>query len=435
MAKATLTDRLVSELKPKEKPYEVIDEICRGLLVRVEVSGSKFYYQYLYTPDGATKRQRYRWKIGDTSTFKLYSNTPSKRDLRDRSIRDIAAELKARARVKDLRVEKRAAIAMNETEKVETLRGFVDLVYLDYYRAEGYARPDNQIKWVKNAFSELLDMRLDAITHLTIRKWQTEFGKTHAPATVARLIQSLSGILTHAISEGLIDKHPLQAAERKKSSSKLKLVKPENKRVRFLSHDEERRLRAALLERDQEMKTARLRSIEHKQSRGYPAPPEISGAYGDHLAPLVLLALNSGIRFGALTGLLWEDIEDGTIHVTASLDKVKKGYHVPLNKEASEVLRLWRRQTNGKGLLFKHPVTGKRIGSVKTAWGKLLTRARITDFRFHDLRHTFASRLVKDGESLYVVKELLGHSSILMTQRYAHLDDDALKAAVGRLDK
>jgi integrase len=434
MAKISLTDNAVSKLKPGAKPYEEHDATCKGLMLRVETSGTKSWWLYLYTEDNAPVRKRYRWKIGDASTFKLYRNTPSKPADRARSIRDVAEELKAKARLVDLRAERRAAIAKNDTDKVATLAGFIDLKYLDHYRAEGYARPDSQIKWVKGAFADMLDMKIASITHLTLRKWQTEASKTRAPATVARLLQSLSGILTHAIAEDVIDTHPLQAAQRKKSTTRFKLVTPQNKRVRFLSEDEETRLRKALIERDREMIAARMRNIQHKQDRGYEAPPAINGCYFDHLSPLVLIAINSGIRLGALLQLEWSDIENGMIHVRASLDKARKGYVVPLNKDSAEVVRLLRRQTGGRGLLFKHSVTGKRITSVKTAWGKLLERAKISDFRFHDLRHSFASKLVMRGTDLYTVSQLLGHSTTQMTQRYAHLAPDHLKAAVEALD-
>jgi integrase len=347
----------------------------------------------------------------------------------------VAHELKAKARLVDLRAERRAAIAKNETDKVATLGNFVDLVYLDHYRSIGNARPESQIKWIKSAFADLMDMKIASITHLTLRKWKDEASKTRAPSTVARLLQSLSGVLSHAVSEGHIPHHPLQAAQRNQTTTKFKMPKFSNQRVRFLDEDEEARLRKTLIERDREMIAARMRNIKHKQDRGYEAPQAITGCYFDHLSPLVLIAMNTGIRLGALLGLEWTDVKNGQIHIRPELDKSREGYYVPLNAEALEIVRLWCRQTGGKGLLFKHPATGKQITSVKTAWLKMLKKAQITDFRFHDLRHHFASMLVKKKESLYVVSKLLGHSSLEMTQRYAHIDDDALKAAVGVLDK
>jgi integrase len=73
---------------------------------------------------------------------------------------------------------------------------------------------------------------------------------------------------------------------------------------------------------------------------------------------------------------------------------------------------------------------GKRLTTIKTTWKALLKAAGISGFRLHDLRHTFASRVKRSGADLYTVQRLLGHSSPMMTQRYAHLQPDDLRAAV-----
>jgi site-specific recombinase XerD len=78
---------------------------------------------------------------------------------------------------------------------------------------------------------------------------------------------------------------------------------------------------------------------------------------------------------------------------------------------------------------------GRKVRSVKEGFKNALKKAGIEDFRFHDLRHTFASRLVQMGVDLYVVKELLNHSSITVTQRYAHLRLENVKRAVEMLEK
>jgi integrase len=94
------------------------------------------------------------------------------------------------------------------------------------------------------------------------------------------------------------------------------------------------------------------------------------------------------------------------------------------------VLKDWRAQSSGGGLVFPSPVTGKKIVSVKTAWCNLMTAADIQDFRFHDLRHTFASWLVMAGVSLFTVQKFMTHSTAEMTQVYAHLSDDHLRQAI-----
>ena len=80
--------------------------------------------------------------------------------------------------------------------------------------------------------------------------------------------------------------------------------------------------------------------------------------------------------------------------------------------------------------MFPSPATGLQLREIKTAWRTLMKAAAIHDFRFHDIRHDFASRLVTGGVDLYRVKELLGHGSIEITQRYAHLASHTLAEAV-----
>jgi integrase len=150
---------------------------------------------------------------------------------------------------------------------------------------------------------------------------------------------------------------------------------------------------------------------------------------------MVLVSLNTGLRYGELTALEWPSI-DFPARVLTVVGKTAKGAktrHVPLNDEALDVLTRWKKQTSGgKGLVFKNS-EGERIGTVKTAWLALLKKAEITEFRWHDLRHSFASKLVQRGVDLGVVRELLGHSDFSLTLRYAHLNAEMKHDAVARL--
>jgi len=93
------------------------------------------------------------------------------------------------------------------------------------------------------------------------------------------------------------------------------------------------------------------------------------------------------------------------------------------------VLNRWRAQANSGHRIFE-----VRTG-FKTAWAKVLKRANITKFRWHDLRHHFASRLVQVGVPLNTVRDLLGHSSVAMSLRYAHLSPDQRREAVAKLNE
>ena len=136
-----LTDSQVDKLQPKDKIYTLADPVCSGLHVRVEKSGSKSWWLNVWTPNDAPKRQRYSWRLGDVSTFKLYKKTPSSKPDRDRSIRDYAEVVRANALTVDLRVQKREATAKNETDKTATLQGYIDLVYSDVCTSSKHMAP------------------------------------------------------------------------------------------------------------------------------------------------------------------------------------------------------------------------------------------------------------------------------------------------------
>jgi integrase len=423
-----LTDAQVEALESRDKIYTLADPFCRGLHVRVEKSGNKTWWLNVWTPEGAPKHQRYAWRLGEVSTFKLFRKRQATEEARQQSIRDYAEIIRAKALTVDLREQKREASRRNSSEKLASLGDFIDLHYYDLYKAKGCAEPDKMIKWFKGAFGDMNDLRMDRITHLTIRAWILQQKKTKTDSTVARLQGALSAILSEAVSQGHIPHHPLQKAQRDNSTTRLTLVKQDKGIVRYLNESEEKRLRAALAGRDKSLKAARARHIIHKQERGLEAPVAIRGPFADHMTPLILIAMNTGIRRGALLGMRWEDIRDGKIKVTKGLDKAKKGYSVDMNLEVTETLRLWKRQSGGNGLVFKYK--SKQIYSIKTAWGNLLKKANITNFRFHDLRHHFATRLAESGAAPATIKELMGHSSIKMTDKYMHATDKMKSSAV-----
>jgi site-specific recombinase XerD len=103
-----------------------------------------------------------------------------------------------------------------------------------------------------------------------------------------------------------------------------------------------------------------------------------------------------------------------------------------LNREARNVLHNWRTQTTTQGLVFPGK-NGQPFDNVKKAWHNLLQRAAITNFRWHDMQHDFASKLVMAGVPLNTVRELLGHTDLTTTLRYAHLAPDHKADAVDRL--
>jgi integrase len=206
--------------------------------------------------------------------------------------------------------------------------------------------------------------------------------------------------------------------------------------VRFLSADEEKRLRAALEKREADIRGARDRFNEWRAERNKKALPKRPHGYVDHVRPMVLLAFNTGLRRGELFSLKWADIDADArvLTVRAAAAKSQDSRYVPLNDEAQEVLTAWRKQRAAADANLVFPGTdGARLTNINKSWATVCKLAKITNFQLHDCRHHFASRLVQLGVDLNVVRELMGHADLKMTLRYGHLAPDNLNAAVAKL--
>lgn len=179
----------------------------------------------------------------------------------------------------------------------------------------------------------------------------------------------------------------------------------------------------------------RLRFLSIEEAQG------LVSVCDDHLRPIVVTALNSGMRKGEIFKLQWSKVD--LQHGFVLLGKTKNGERreIPINDSLKAVFqRLPRRIVEKKGqkelvpYVFHDPKTLKPYTDLKRSFATALERAGITDFHFHDLRHTFASQLIMAGVDLVAVKELLGHKDIKMTLRYAHLAPAHKRRAVNVLD-
>lgn len=153
-----------------------------------------------------------------------------------------------------------------------------------------------------------------------------------------------------------------------------------------------------------------------------------------HLKPIVIMALNTGMRRGEILSLEWYkhvDLRHGFI----LLDVTKNGERrqIPINAASRRALQGVVRRIDSPYVFVSY--TGKRLMDIKTSFRSAIRKAGIKDFRFHDLRHTFASHLVMSGIDITTVKELLGHKTLAMTLRYAHLSPSHKVKAVDVLDK
>lgn len=181
----------------------------------------------------------------------------------------------------------------------------------------------------------------------------------------------------------------------------------------------------------------RVRWISRTEAARLVAEAEQASAR-PHLAAFIRLALNTGCRRGELLNLEWSrvDFPQRRFLLEARHTKTRRRRSIALNDDALRTLlrlRAWQDEhVPGSPWVFgwKH---GSRITTFKTSWTSALKRAGIENFRIHDLRHTFASWLVMQGESIYVVKDLLGHASVTQTEIYAHLAPSQAASAVHRL--
>lgn len=377
-----------------EKPYEVRADKPQGLLLRVQPSGTRTFYVQL--------GRGWRVRIGQAGTYTLKQ---------------------AEERAKQILIDPKSAA--KRTTDALTLAGYITQHYSDHALAK-LKNGQKSIDRVKAIWKPFLNKRISEITATEIDRYRNKrLLAGVAPATVNRDVSALSGVLAHYVKSNKGAAHPLADLEA--------LDVADDETVRYLTPDEAARLRQALADRDALAAKERASANKWRAERGRGLMPEITG-YSDHITPMVLLSLNTGLRQGELFSLAWEsvDLSLKTITVLASHSKGNTTRVIPLNTEALAVLKTIKPE-HAKGLVFKSPVTGGRFDNVKKAWAEITKAAKVPDLRWHDLRHDFASQLVMKGAPLFTVQKLLGHANSRMTQRYAKLAPSTLADAVNLL--
>ncbi|MEA1964231.1 MAG: site-specific integrase [Candidatus Aerophobetes bacterium] len=154
----------------------------------------------------------------------------------------------------------------------------------------------------------------------------------------------------------------------------------------------------------------------------------LCNACAPYLKPIILTAVNTGIRKGKLLNLKWSDLDFHNRLIYLSDTKGAKKREIPMNEIMYKTLLRIRKNPDSP-YVFCHK-NGKPYKDLRASLDKAARKAGIERFRFHDLRHTFASHLVMAGVDLKTVQELLGHKTIEMTLRYAHLSPGHKRAAV-----
>lgn len=399
--KAKITHKLINSLSPEAKHYRVYDTEQPGLFIRVQPSGHK---SYMVT--WGRNRER---SLGQVGTLTL-----------------------AQARIDAARYladayEHGEPLAVTQGRKgagLPTLRQFIDDHYMPWFKAH-HKGHEKTLHTLDTSFEPIMHRRLDEITGRDLEQIRTAWlNGGNKPATANRKMGSISGVFSRAVEWAYLPASPLE---------KVKQLKVDSiGRIRYLSKDEAKALRDALDAREERIRAERDSANEWRLKRGREALPDFRAlAFADHLKPMVLLSLNTGMRRGELFNLRWHhaNLQAKTLTVAGEGAKTSETRHIPLNAEALATLQGWNDQASGTGYIFPGE-NDKPMTDVKTAWLELLKSAGIVGFRWHDMRHDFASRLVMAGVPLNTVRDLLGHADIKMTLRYAHLAPDSKAAAV-----
>lgn len=367
----------INNLKPTEKRYEKWDALTPGLAIRVLPSGSKIYFMTYYSESG----KRSRLTIGDAAHLQL----SDAREIVRKKIVEMTRDGTDPAAKPSVGIP-----TLEELLKINEAAG-----------GSEYCR-----KIVRRYFPALLPHRIDSIQLLDIerlrKEWIGDTGITNATAN--KRTTALNAVLNWALfPRTALKDNPIRGIKKLKEIDSKTIV-------RYLFSDERMRL---------------FNALESKSG---------------HIKPMVIISLNTGIRRGALFALEWADVNfrDKTITLRATSAKSRKTTIIPMNQTVIDELLMWReieRCSNiDSPLIFPSYKTGEKIDNVKKAWGSILAQAQIKNFRWHDMRHDFASRLVMKGVDLNTVRELLGHSDLKMTMRYAHLAPEAKRQAVDLLD-
>jgi integrase len=377
-----LTRTAVDRALPRPRRYRLNDSLVPGLCLLVLPSGARTYY-LRHRVDGAQREL----KLG----------TPA--ELSPDQARELAREALASVRAGgDPAAERRAR---REAPTIEALAAR----HLQAHASRKRSGRNDEILWRRHLLPAFARARLAAITREQVREWHACHPR---PATANRALEVLGVAMGLAEEWGWrpVGTNPARGVK----------AHPERQRRRYASPDELSRLREA---------------ISRWEAMG---PLAIRWRF----IQLVRLLLLTGARLREVMNAEWSELDWGRGVLRVPAERGKTGAsEVRLSDRALAILGELRLKI-GEQLPENRWVipgeTGERpLVGYRKMWLALLAEAEVTDLRVHDLRHTFASYSLSGGQTLGTVGQLLGHRSTQTTSRYAHLIDDAARAAVERV--
>jgi len=377
-----LTKNVIDQHDPADKDYFVWDSEVKGFSCRVWPSGKKTYMFVYRSP---LNQKKVFFKIGVHGNITV-----------DEARIEAKKLSSAVASGHDPREQKQEKII---EQKQSMLFGYFFSIFKEKYMTTDYKDQGRNNMSLANVhvLPRFAENKLDEITARDIKQFLESL--SHITTTANRCFALLSIMFKKAEEwEYLPPKsNPCTGVKKYK----------ENKKQRFLDRSELLKLEESLNQQEREQK----------------------GSY--YTVNALRLALYIGCRKSNILKLEWENVHLKEHYVFLPDTKIGEGA-CPLNKKAYDLLVSLKRQ-EGNPYVFPGKVPGKPLAEIKTAWRQILKRAGIKDFRFHDLRHSFASLSLSQGVDLYTVSKLLGHKNIATTTRYAHLELEKLKDASNKM--
>lgn len=283
---------------------------------------------------------------------------------------------------------------VNERRRAVLFEDMLTL-YLDEYSKVNKRSYKTDLAQAVRLRRELSGKTLQEITTQDVERLKGKLKEEIAPATVNLHLALLKHLYTKAMEWGKADKNPAKP---------VKFFRANNARVRYLTEEEEARLKAVF-------------------------PPE-------HWSK-VEVATHTGMRRGEQFNLEWSNVNFQAGVLTIPRSKHGEARHIPMNDRVVEILRSLPSRMKSRYIFSSEtgesPLNANNF--TNRVWKPALKKAGIADLHWHDLRHTFASRLVMAGVDLRTVQELMGHKTITMTLRYSHLSPTHQREAVQRLSQ
>ncbi len=403
-----ITKRLVDAIEPSARDIFVWDADVRGFGVKVTSSGKKVYVVQYRLPGLGRSGTAKRIVIGNHGLL-----TPEEARKRARQeLGDVARGVDPAIE----RAKKKAAVTMKNL-------GGAFLADIEARRKKSTTTEYRRL-WKKHVLPGLGSKQVLSVTAIDVRRLHRSMRET--PFVANRVAAMLGTFFSFAAKEGALPKAENPAHEVE--------FYPEPPRERFLTSDEFRRLGEALSVAERfglpPAPKHRRKPKDSKNRKHVPKgvdKPIPANPFG--VAAIRLLAL-TGCRENEVLSLRWDavDLERGYLR----LADTKTGRNArPLGASAAAIIEALPR-LDGSPFVFPGAKDGAHLKEIKRLWYAVRYAAKLDDVRLHDLRHSYASVPAAAGESMLVLRSLLGHKRVATTERYAHLGDDPVKSAADR---